>query len=95
MFSISEELEQLTADCQELHRQHHDALGTLECIHRHVDQGEGITVHYQCEDRGFGDVLEELHVRAMEDVEKGGPVRFGTVLLEALQYAIFPSDSKN
>jgi len=95
MSSISEELEQLTAECLELHRQHHDALGTLERIHRLVDQGEGITVHYQCEDRDFGDVLEELHMRALEDAEKGEPVRFGARLQEALQYASFPGDLKN
>ena len=52
-------------------------------------------MHYQCEDRNFGDVLEELHMRALEDAEKGEPVRFGARLQEALQYASFPGDLKN
>lgn len=95
MSSVLEELEQLTAHCHQLHATHHEALQTLESLHRLVDQGDAIRVHYQCEDRDFGEVLEELHAGALEDVQKGGPVRFGAVLLEALSFMTFPVDLKN
>lgn len=95
MASALEELEQLTAYCQQLHSAHHEALQTLESLHRLADQGDGIRVHYQCEDRDFGEVLEELHASALEDVQKGGSVRFGAILLEALSFTTFPDDLKN
>ena len=96
LYSISEELKRLAAHCHELHRQHHTALGTLKSIHRLVEQGESIRVHYQCEDRDIGDVLEELHATALDNVKKGQPAHFGTKLLEALQYTSFlPTNLKN
>jgi hypothetical protein len=58
-----------------------------------LDQREGITIHYQCEDRDFGDVLEGLHAGALHEMEQGGPPRFGKILLEALQYSSFPLPS--
>ncbi len=95
MTSVHEELEQLTAYCQELHRQHQDALHATEVLHQTLEQGEAIRVHYQCEDRDFGDMLEELHRGQLEAIEKGGAVRFGAVLLEALSFTTFPTDLKN
>ena len=97
MTSTLEELEQLTAECQELQRQHQTSLSTLQSMEQLVEQGDTITVHYQCEDRDFGEVLEELHVGALECIEKGESVRFGERLLKALQYMSFPSltDLKN
>lgn len=92
MSSVSEELEQLATQCQELYCQHQNALDSLERIQRLVDQGNAITVHYQCEDRDFGEVLEELHT---ETLEKGGSVRFGERLLEALHYMSFQTHLKN
>jgi hypothetical protein len=52
-----------------------------------LDREEGITVHYQCEDRDFGEVLETLHAGVLENIWAGRDTRFGDVLLEALSYS--------
>jgi len=91
--SLCDELQHLVAHCEALHLHHHTALETLERIQLLLDQREGITIHYQCEDRDFGDVLEELHAGALHEIEQGGAMRFGSILLEALQYSSFPSPS--
>jgi hypothetical protein len=92
---LHEELQQLVIQCEELHRQHHMTLEATERVRHLADQGDGITVHYQCEDRDFGEVLEGLHAGALEEVQTGGPVRFGAILLEALSFTTFPGDLKN
>ena len=91
--SLCDELQHLVAHCEALHLHHHTALETLERIQMLLDQREGITIHYQCEDRDFGDVLEGLHAGALHEMEQGGPPRFGKILLEALQYSSFPLPS--
>ena len=85
--SLCDELQHLVAHCEALHLHHHTALETLERIQQLLDREEGITVHYQCEDRDFGEVLETLHAGALENIRAGRPPRFGVVLVEALSYS--------
>jgi hypothetical protein len=85
--SLCDELQHLVAHCEALHLHHHTALELLERIQMLLDREEGITVHYQCEDRDFGEVLETLHAGVLENIWAGRDTRFGDVLLEALSYS--------
>lgn len=85
--SLCDELQHLVAHCEALHLHHHTALETLERIRQLLDREEGITVHYQCEDRDFGEILEGLHAGALENIRAGRPPRFGDVVVEALSYS--------
>ncbi len=85
--SLCDELQELIVHCEALHLHHHTALETLERIQQLLDREEGITVHYQCEDRDFGEILEGLHAGALENIRAGRPPRFGDVVVEALSYS--------
>ena len=93
--SLCDELAQLVTQCEALHLHHHTALDTLYRIHRLLEEQNGIAVHYQCEDRDFGDVLEDLHASALEEIDQGGSVHFGETLLGALHYLSPSHDLKN
>ena len=85
--SLLDELQELVEHCQGLHRHHDTALQHLSTIQALLVHP--MTIHYQCEDHDFGTFLESLHAQALEEIDQGGAVSFGQLLLDRLAYSSF------
>jgi hypothetical protein len=82
--SIFNELDGLLQRCEQLHDHIHNSTETLHAIHRLVEAGGNIKITFNNVTRDFDELLEELHVAALERVRAGAQSNFGYALLEVL-----------
>lgn len=85
--SIYQEINELKVKCQELDQSHRDAMNTFELLHEKLN--DSIMVTYQNEKQDFKNVLEAVHSKMMEDIQKGKQVCFGSLLVETLNQCDF------
>lgn len=83
--SISNELDDLLQRCEQLHEHIQNSTKTLHSIHQLVSSGGNIKIIVDGTTRDFNELLEELHVVALERVRAGEQSNFGTALLAMLE----------
>ena len=83
--SISNELDDLLQCCKQLHEHIQNSTETLHAIHQMVSLGENIKITVDSTTRDFNELLEELHMVALERVREGKQSNFGATLLAMLE----------
>lgn len=86
---IDDEISQILKRCNELHSHFHESSKTIENLHILVERQKNITV--KCDDwtGDFDELLEKIHIGALEGIKEHGVNNFGEKLLEVLDTAVF------
>ncbi len=81
---ICEEISQLIEQCHTLHGHIHNSFETLYSIKQLIENHTNIMVTYNNSVVDFDDVLEELHLKALDNIAEKGYSNFGEQLLSTL-----------
>jgi len=87
--SLNNEISELIERCEELNLHHQYAINTLHKIQEILNEDDNIMAHYECEDHEFGELLESLHQKTLEAIQKGENSSFSQRLLELLEKSTF------
>ncbi len=85
--SVCDEIGRLIEHCEQLHQHIHTSFETLNSIQTLLDARIKIT--YNNESCDFDDILERLHVEALDCIVSTGQTNFGENLLEVLRTCEF------
>jgi hypothetical protein len=88
--SVCDEIGQLVTKCEELHNHIHNSFETMHNIKELIKNRNNINVTYNeditCD---FDIVLEELHLKALENIKEKNQNNFGELLLEFIESGLF------
>jgi hypothetical protein len=87
--SLNNEIIQLIHRCEQLNLHHQYAIESLHNIQEMLNEDDNIMAHYECEDHEFGELLESLHQKTLEAIQKGENSSFSQRLLELLEKTTF------
>jgi hypothetical protein len=88
--SVCDEIGELITKCEELHNHIHNSFETINNIKELIKSKDNINV--TCNDDitcDFDNVLEELHLKALENIKEKNENNFGELLLDFIQSASF------
>lgn len=85
---IDDEINQILKRCNELHSHFHESSKTIQELHSLVDRHKNITVKYDDWTGDFDELLEKIHIGALEGIKEHGVNNFGKKLLEVLEKMI-------
>jgi hypothetical protein len=83
--TTSNEILEILERCNELHNHFHKSSKTIQDLHSLVDSHQNIIVKTNDWTGDFDELLEKLHIGALEDIKKRGVNNFGEKLLEVIE----------
>ncbi len=87
--SICKDIDYLIDSCHELHANVIIANNLLSNITDKINRIQNINVIYEGEKMDFYDLLELLHVNAINNIKEGNPNSFENELLKAINISVF------
>ena len=87
--SICNDINDLIESCHELHANVIIANNLLSSITDKINRIQNINVIYEGEKMDFYDLLELLHVNAINNIKEGNPNSFENELLKAINISVF------
>ncbi len=86
---VEDEIQEIFERCRNLEHHYHTSKQTIQNLYLLVENHKNIMVEYDGSTQDLDDVLEKLHLEALENIKSNGVSNFGEKLLAALETAVF------